>query len=72
MVVFHTMRSGVIVREDAMRLALDLDARGHSLTARDGKLVVGNGSLLTAADLAQIKSLRWHLLAIAGLKEQVG
>lgn len=60
------LRGGAIVHDDAIRLAVDLEACGHVMTEKDGKLVVSNGSTLTAADRAAITRWRWHLLAIAG------
>lgn len=59
------LRGGVFVADDAIRLACDLEARGFVLTAKDGKLLVSNGSALTAADREGIVRLKGHLLAIA-------
>lgn len=59
------LRNGLLVREDAVLLALDLEARGHVLTTRDGTLRVTNGATLTAADTAAIKELKRHLMEIA-------
>lgn len=63
--------SGTRVDDDAIRLAVDLEARGHVMTVKDGKLVVSQGSTLTAVDRAAITRLRWHLLAIAGYEVPV-
>jgi hypothetical protein len=60
------LRGGLLVTERAVRLALALEDRGHSLTAKDGTLLVGNGSALTAEDRAAIQADKFHLLAIAG------
>jgi hypothetical protein len=62
---FIELRGGLLVREDAVRLALDLEARGHLLTTRDGTLRVTNGATLTAADTAAIKDTKRHLMEIA-------
>jgi hypothetical protein len=61
-----TLRSGLILRADAIALALALEALGHTLTAKDGKLLVSNGAALTAEQRAQITQQRLQLLAIAG------
>ena len=60
------LRGGLLVRTDAIVLALALEAAGHTLTAKDGALLVGNGSTLTAEDRAAIGRHKRHLLAIAG------
>ena len=61
-----TLRNGLLVTERAVTLALRLEDAGHTLTAREGTLLVGNGSTLTAEERAAIAADRWHLLAIAG------
>ena len=60
------LRGGLLVRTDAIVLALALEDAGHTLTARDGALLVGNGSTLTAEQRSQVQGLKRHLLAIAG------
>ena len=60
------LRGGLLVRTDAILLALTLESAGHALTASDGKLMVSNGATLTAEDRAAITIHRLHLLAIAG------
>ena len=60
------LRGGLFVRTDAIVLALALEESGHTLTARDGALLVGNGSTLTTEQRAAIQGLKRHLLAIAG------
>lgn len=63
---FTELRGGLVVREDAVQLYLSLDARGHVLTEPEpGKLIVSNGSALTAEDRAQITALKSHLIALA-------
>lgn len=59
------LRGGLLVQESALALALDLEARGHALTAKDGVLYAANGTALTAEDRAAIKRQRLQLLAIA-------
>lgn len=59
------LRAGPIVTADALRLALDLESKGHALTAKDGALHVTNGKALTAEDRAAIVQWKRHLLAIA-------
>lgn len=64
------LRGGLIVSEDAVILTLALEAKGCALSLMehgvvDGKLHVSNKGALTAEDMAQIKALRRHLMAIA-------
>ncbi len=63
---FTELRGGLLVRSDALLLALRLESDNHVLTAKDGQLLVSNGSSLTADDRAQIKQLKNHLMALAG------
>ena len=60
---FTELRGCLIVRTDALKLALALEAKGHALTAKDGALMVSHGSTLTAEDRAQIQALKTHLMA---------
>ncbi len=66
------LRGGLIVRSDALLLALALEAKGCALGLVDehgqvdGKLHVSNKAALTAEDKAQITALRNHLMACAG------
>lgn len=60
-----TLRGGLIVQNAAISLSLDLERRGHVLTAKDGILHVSDGAHLTAEDRAQIPAQRLHLIAIA-------
>ncbi len=60
------LRGGLFVHDDAIRLAVDLEARGHRLTVDRHLLVVSDGTKLTKTDLAAIQRLKNHLLAIAG------
>ncbi len=59
------LRNGPIVTEAAVLLALQLEADGHTITARDGLLVVSRASVLSPETLTAIKQSRLHLLAIA-------
>lgn len=59
------LRGGLLVREDAVVLALALEAHGHALSVKDGALLVSNGSTLTAEERASIVALKRHLMAIA-------
>lgn len=58
------LRGGLMVRDDALRLAISLEMRGHLLTAKDSALMVSNGSTLSADDRAAIKDCKAHILAI--------
>lgn len=57
---------GLIVSDAAIVLACNLEARGHALSSDRGVLKVSNGAQLSAEDIAAIRRLRHHLLAIAG------
>lgn len=59
------LKGGLFVDTDAILLAIDLERRGHVLTARDGALLVTEGSRLSAIDRTEIQRLKRHLLAIA-------
>lgn len=58
------LKGGLIVQSDAIALALDLERRGLTLTARDGVLLVSPGSALTADDRVAVQRWKRHLLAI--------
>lgn len=60
------LRDALILSTRAVLLALSLEERGHGLTAKEGTLLVGNGSALTPEDRHAIKQDRFQLLAIAG------
>ena len=60
------LKGGLLVTERAVTLALALENGGHTLTAKAGTLLVGNGSTLTAEERAAIQADRWMLLGIAG------
>lgn len=60
------LRSGPIVRQDAVDLALRLEAAGHSLSVANGVLTVTNGSKLSAEDRTAIGAMRLMLLAVIG------
>lgn len=60
------LKGGLIVRTDAIALALALESRGVMLSVKDGVLHAAPGSALTAADRVAVKALRLQLMAIAG------
>lgn len=64
---FTTLRGGLIVRTDAVLLALDLEARGHALTydATTRELKVSQARTLTAEDMTAIKALKPFLIVCA-------
>lgn len=66
-----TLCGGLTVNEDAVILALALEAKGHALSVKDGALVVTNGSALSLDDRASIKRLRLHLMAVAAYEAPV-
>ena len=59
------LRGGLLVREDAVLLALALEAGNHVLSTKDGALLVSNGSTLTTEERAAIVRLKSHLIACA-------
>ena len=61
---------GPIVRDEAVALACELEARGHALSVKDDRLVVTDGSTLTAADRAAIQAERLHLMAICAYVQE--
>ncbi len=63
------MKDGTILADDAIRLAIDLEDRGHRLSVHDGALRVSHGAKLTAEDTAAIKRYRWQLMAITAMCE---
>jgi hypothetical protein len=59
------LRGGLFIHDAAIVLAMSLEARGHVIAVKDGKLTVTNGSTLTKADIESIKHLKTHLIAVA-------
>jgi hypothetical protein len=60
-----TLRGGLTLPVDAIRLALDLENRGLTLTVDEGDvLVVGPRERLTDDDRALIRHWKRHLVAI--------
>ena len=59
------LRGGLIVHDDAIRLAVRLEDAGHVLSVKDGALLVSHGASLSTEDREEIRRLRCHLLAIA-------
>lgn len=59
------LKGGLIVRDDAIALACELEHRGHQMRAASGVLHVTRPSELTEDDRARITQLKAHLLAIA-------
>lgn len=62
---FIELRGGLLVRPEAVALAVALEARGHVLAATGTVLTVSNGSALTPDDRAQIRALKPQLIALA-------
>ncbi len=59
------LRGGLVLREDAVLLALSLEELGHRIATSDGKLTVTNGAALSPELREQIKDCRLHLMAVA-------
>src|SRR5882762_6482606 len=64
--MFTTLRSGLTLPDAAILLAISLEQRQHRLSAKDGALLVSDGSRLTVDDRAQIRTWKSQLLAIVG------
>lgn len=64
------LRGGLIVRDDAIALACELERRGHQMRSASGVLHVTGPSDLSADDRARITQLKAHLLAIADYVER--
>ncbi len=62
---FIELRGGLILREDAVLLALELERRDHRIATSDGKLTVTNGAALSPEMREQIKDCRLHLMSLA-------
>lgn len=60
------LRSGLIIADAAIALALRLEHAGHVLTVTNGELRVTQPPALTDEDRAAIRRYRFHLLAIVG------
>lgn len=65
-VALWPLRDGPFVHEATVLLALSLEERGHAMSVKDGKLIVGDGSRLTADDSSAITRERLHMLALVG------
>jgi len=62
---FVTLNGGLTLTVDAVKLAIDMEARGIPLvTDQDHQFIVPNDARLTAADHAAIQRWRLHLSAI--------
>jgi hypothetical protein len=59
------LKGGLIVRLDAVALAVELEAAGHALTVAEDRLIVSRGRDLSVQQQAQIRALKPHLLAVA-------
>jgi hypothetical protein len=71
-VEFVTLKGGVTIPVPALRLALDLEARGIPLaTDADHRFVVPKDERLTADDLANMQRWRAHLGAIVDYRAPV-
>jgi hypothetical protein len=69
---FVTLNSGYVVPVEAMRLALDLEARGCQLVLEDGGgILVGPRDLVTDDDRAGIRRWRRHFIEILTYSERV-
>lgn len=58
------LRDGPTLPDAAVLLALGLEREGHALSARDGKLIVTNGSTLTPAQWAGVKQHRADIVKL--------
>ncbi len=60
------LKGGLIVSVEAIQLAIDLENAGVALQAKSGVLVASPASVLTPAQIAAIRAMKFQLLAIAG------
>jgi hypothetical protein len=58
------LRDGPLLREDAVMLALELEAAGHTMTIKNGVLEVSRGSALTQRQRHQIHTCKRHIMAL--------
>lgn len=61
---YVTLRGGLIVPLEALRLLWDLEDRGFSFTLEDDRIIVRPGSALTADDEAAIRRWRPDVLTL--------
>ncbi len=61
---FIQLRDGPLLREDAVLLALELEAAGHTMTIRNCALEVSLGSALTQRQRHQIHQCKRHIMAL--------
>jgi hypothetical protein len=59
-----TLPRGLVVREEAQWIALELERLGHTLSAEGGQLRVSDGARLEADMRAAIVRNKAHLIAI--------
>jgi hypothetical protein len=62
-----TLKGGLIVQEEAIALAIELENAGVTLTAKEGVLVASPASALTPTQIAAIRAMKFQLLAIAAV-----
>ena len=61
---FVTFHGGLTLPAEALRLAIDLELKGVSLTADGDHLVVRPRHLLTTDEQEAVRRWKWHLLAL--------
>jgi hypothetical protein len=59
-----TLKSGLTLPADALRVLWNLEARGVSFEADDDVLVARPLRLLTDADHRELRRYKWHILAL--------
>lgn len=67
---FVTLRNGLVLPIQAVRLALDLENRGIRLEADDDGLAVSPKHLIRDEDRVEIRKYRNHLMVIATYVEE--
>ncbi len=63
------LHGGLMVRESAYHLLLNMEARGHGCRLRDGALLVTRSASLTSQDRTDIATHRAHLVAMVAQLE---
>jgi len=68
---FVTLNGGLIVRVEAIRLLLALEARGVTLSADQGDILLHAPALVTDEDRAALRRFKPHVLALLAYSERV-
>lgn len=67
-----TLKGGIVVRVEALKLALALEAAGHTFTVKTGRLLVSNGAVLGPACQAELREFKDDLVRITRYRASPG